>query len=125
MELQGYESYKMMKNFGLPIEPLTKVQKIGFNRASSVIASHKYENVMQFTAAGTSIMHNKYQYDAMDNILGITNAVRGNTNGDKKLGSAFKHSYTYDNLNRLASEMVKLSMCWHELYFKNLGNKHS
>ena len=106
MELQGYEPYKMMKNFGLPIEPLTKVQKIGFNRASSVIASHKYENVMQFTVAGTSIMHNKYQYDAVDNILGITNAVdptRGNSNGDKKLGGAFKHSYAYDNLNRLAS----------------------
>ena len=104
MELQGYEPYKMMKNFGLPTESLTKVQKIGFNRASSVIASHKYENVMQFTAAGTSIMHNKYQYDAVDNILGITNAVdpmRGNTNGDKKLGGAFKHSYAYDDLNRL------------------------
>ena len=89
MELQGYESYKMMKNFGLPIEPLTKVQKIGFNRVSSLITSHKYENVMQSTAAGTSIMHNKYQYDAVDNILGITNAVdptRDNANGDKKLG---------------------------------------
>ena len=106
MELQGYESYKMMKDFGLPIEPLTKVQKIGFNRASSLITSHKYENVMQFTAAGTSIMHNKYQYDAVDNILGITNTVaptRGNSNGDKKFGGAFKHSYTYDDLNRLAS----------------------
>ena len=60
---------------------------------------------MNLTAAGTSIMHNKYQYDAVDNILGITNAVdptRGNTNGDKKLGGAFKHSYAYDDLNRLA-----------------------
>ena len=59
---------------------------------------------MNLTAAGTSIMHNKYQYDAVDNILGITNAVdptRGNTNGDKKLGGAFKHSYAYDDLNRL------------------------
>ena len=49
-------------------------------------------------------MQNKYQYDAVDNILGITNAVdptRGNTNGDKKLGGAFKHSYAYDDLNRL------------------------
>jgi RHS repeat-associated core domain protein len=100
MELQGYESYKMMKNFGLPIEPLTKVQKIGFNRVSSLITSHKYENVMQFTAAGTSIMHNKYQYDAVDNILGITNTVaptRGNSNGDKKFGGVFKHSYAYDD----------------------------
>ena len=59
---------------------------------------------MNLTAAGTSIMHNKYQYDAVDNILGITNAVdptRGNTNGDKKLGGTFKHSYAYDDLNRL------------------------
>ena len=59
---------------------------------------------MNLTAAGTSIMHNEYQYDAVDNILGITNAVdptRGNTNGDKKLGGAFKHSYAYDDLNRL------------------------
>ena len=59
---------------------------------------------MNLTAAGTSIMHNKYQYDAVDNILRITNAVdptRGNTNGDKKLGGAFKHSYAYDDLNRL------------------------
>ena len=55
---------------------------------------------MQFTAAGTSIMHNKYQYDAVDNILGITNAIdptRGNSNGDKKFGGAFKHSYAYDD----------------------------
>ena len=49
-------------------------------------------------------MTNKYQYNAVDNILGITNAVdptRGNSNGDKKLGGAFKHSYAYDDLNRL------------------------
>ena len=59
---------------------------------------------MNLTAAGTAMMTNKYQYNAVDNILGITNTVdptRGNTNGDKKLGSAFKHSYAYDDLNRL------------------------
>ena len=61
---------------------------------------------MQFTAAGTSIMHNKYQYDAVDNILGITNAIdptRGNSNGDKKLGGIQAQFYAYDDLNRLAS----------------------
>ena len=50
------------------------------------------------------MMTNKFQYNAMDNILGITNAVDptwGNTNGNKKLGGAFKHSYAYDDLNRL------------------------
>ena len=59
---------------------------------------------VNLTAAGTAMMTNKFQYNAMDNILGITNAVdptRGNTNGDKKLGGAFKHSYAYDDLNRL------------------------
>ena len=35
------------------------------------------------------MMTNKYQYNAVDNILGITKAVdptRDNANGDKKLG---------------------------------------
>ena len=59
---------------------------------------------VNLTAAGTAMMTNKFQYNAMDNILGITNAVDptwGNTNGNKKLGGAFKHSYAYDDLNRL------------------------
>ncbi|MBF1587093.1 MAG: hypothetical protein HXO24_05050 [Prevotella sp.] len=81
---------------------------------------------VNLTVAGTAMMTNKYQYNAVDNILGITNAIdptRDNTNGDKKLGGAFKHSYAYDDLNHLGStNVVKLSMCWHELYFKNLGN---
>jgi len=60
---------------------------------------------VNLTAAGTAMLTNKYQYNAVDNILGITNVVdptRGNTKGDKKLGGAFKHSYAYDDLNRLA-----------------------
>ena len=43
--------------------------------------------------------------NTVDNILGITNTIdptRDNTNGNKKLGGAFKHSYTYNDLNRLA-----------------------
>ena len=61
---------------------------------------------VNLTVAGTAMMTNKYQYNAVDNILGITNAVdptRDNANSDKKLGGAFKHSYAYDDLNRLAS----------------------
>ena len=51
-------------------------------------------------------MENKYQYDAVDNILGIVNGVdptqAANGNGGKaKLGSAFNHTYAYDDLNRL------------------------
>ena len=66
---------------------------------------------MNLTAAGTAIMTNKYQYDAVDNILGIVNAVdptqansnnNNNSNNSKaKLGGAFNHTYAYDDLNRL------------------------
>ena len=61
---------------------------------------------VNLTIAGTAMMTNKYQYNAVDNILGITNTIdptRGNANGDKKLGGAFNRSYAYDDLNRLAS----------------------
>ena len=69
---------------------------------------------MNLTAAGTAIMTNKYQYDAVDNILGIVNAVdptQANSNNNNsnnnshnskaKLGGAFNHTYAYDDLNRL------------------------
>ena len=62
---------------------------------------------MNLTAAGTAIMTNKYQYDAVDNILGIVNAVdptqvnSNNNNSKAKLGGAFNHTYAYDDLNRL------------------------
>ena len=61
---------------------------------------------MNLTADGRAVMENKYQYDAVDNILGIVNAVdptqAANGNGGKaKLGDAFNHTYAYDDLNRL------------------------
>ena len=61
---------------------------------------------MNLTADGRAVMENKYQYDAVDNILGIANAVdptqAANGNGGKaKLGGAFNHTYAYDDLNRL------------------------
>ena len=69
---------------------------------------------MNLTADGRAVMENKYQYDAVDNILGIANAVdptqadNGNSN-KAKLGGAFNHTYAYDDLNRLikANGMAK------------------
>ena len=61
---------------------------------------------MNLTADGRAVMENKYRYDAVDNILGIDNAVdptqaaSGNS-GKAKLGGAFNHTYAYDDLNRL------------------------
>ena len=75
---------------------------------------------MNLTADGRAVMENKYRYDAVDNILGIANAVdptqansnnnnsnnnnsnNNNSNNNKaKLGGAFNHTYAYDDLNRL------------------------
>ena len=58
---------------------------------------------------GSDIMHNKYSYDAVDNILGIANTVNPQelSNNSAKLGGESSHSYQYDNLNRLISASGK------------------
>ena len=56
---------------------------------------------MNLTAGGNDIMRNTYQYDAVDNILGISNDVTPNSS--TKLGGASSHSYQYDKQNRLIS----------------------
>ena len=60
--------------------------------------------VMNLTADGQTVMVNRYQYDAVDNILGITNAANPTslTKLNKaKLGGRSSHTYEYDELNRL------------------------
>ena len=59
---------------------------------------------MNLTADGQTVMENRYQYDAVDNILGITNAANPTslTKLNKaKLGGRSSHTYEYDDLNRL------------------------
>ena len=59
---------------------------------------------MNLTADGQAVMENKYRYDAVDNILGITNAANPTslTKLNKaKLGGRSSHTYEYDELNRL------------------------
>lgn len=60
--------------------------------------------VMNLTADGQTVMENRYQYDAVDNIIGITNAANPTslTKLNKaKLGGRSSHTYEYDELNRL------------------------
>ena len=60
--------------------------------------------VMNLTADGQTVMENRCQYDAVDNILGITNAANPTslTKLNKaKLGGRSSHTYEYDELNRL------------------------
>ena len=59
---------------------------------------------MNLTADGQAVMENRYRYDAVDNILGITNAANPTslTKLNKaKLGGRSSHTYEYDELNRL------------------------
>ena len=59
---------------------------------------------MNLTADGQTVMENRYRYDAVDNILGITNAADPTslTKLNKaKLGGRSSHTYEYDELNRL------------------------
>ena len=59
---------------------------------------------MNLTADGQTVMENRYQYDAVDNILGITNAANPTslTKLNKaKLGGRSSYTYEYDELNRL------------------------
>ena len=67
---------------------------------------------MSLTAGGNDIMRNKYQYDAVDNILGISNTANPQSLFEKnrnraKLGGMSSHSYQYDELNRLISAQGK------------------
>ena len=60
--------------------------------------------VMNLTADGQTVMENRYQYDAVDNILGITNAANPTSLtklNRAKLGGRSSHTYEYDELNRL------------------------
>ena len=59
---------------------------------------------MNLTADGQTVMENRYRYDAVDNILGITNAANPTSLmklNKAKLGGRSMHTYEYDELNRL------------------------
>ena len=59
---------------------------------------------MNLTADGQTVMENRYRYDAVDNILGITNATDPTSLtklNRAKLGGRSSHTYEYDELNRL------------------------
>ena len=81
----------------------TVYTKLG-NGAETTYAYDKQRQRLQemnLTASGNDIMRNSYQYDAVDNILGISNDVT--PTNSTKLGGASSHTYQYDRLNRLIS----------------------
>ncbi|PZR25401.1 MAG: hypothetical protein DI535_18185 [Citrobacter freundii] len=58
----------------------------------------RLSNLQVMTKSGRAIMDNHYRYDAVSNILGITNNVEASPG---RLGGFADHNYQYDNLYRL------------------------
>ena len=104
---QGRESV-IVDRIGYDKDGHTVYTKLGNGTETTYTYDKQRERLqaMNLTADGRAVMENKYQYDAVDNILGIANAVdptqaaSGNS-GKAKLGGAFNHTYAYDELNRL------------------------
>ena len=118
---QGKEE-TIVEKVGYDKDGHTVYTKLGNGTETTYTYDKRRERLqeMNLTAAGTSIMHNKYQYDVVDNILGITNAVdptqTNNSNNNKaKLGGAFNHTYAYDDLNRLIKANGKAKSATYEM----------
>ena len=102
---QGRQSV-IVDRIGYDKEGHTVYTKLGNGTESTYTYDKQRERlqVMNLTADGQTVMENRYRYDAVDNILGITNAANPTslTKLNKaKLGGRSSHTYEYDELNRL------------------------
>ena len=102
---QGRQSV-IVDRIGYDKEGHTVYTKLGNGTETTYTYDRQRERlqVMNLTADGQTVMENRYQYDAVDNILGITNAANPTSlmNINKaKLGGRSSHTYEYDELNRL------------------------
>ncbi|ADK97241.1 RHS repeat-associated core domain-containing protein [Prevotella melaninogenica] len=102
---QGCQSV-IVDRIGYDKEGHTVYTKLGNGTETTYTYDKQRERlqVMNLTADGQTVMENKYRYDAVDNILGITNAANPTslTKLNKaKLGGRSSHTYEYDELNRL------------------------
>ena len=102
---QGRQSV-IVDRIGYDKEGHTVYTKLGNGTEATYIYDKQRERLqaMNLTADGQTVMENRYRYDAVDNILGITNAANPTSlmNINKaKLGGRSAHTYEYDELNRL------------------------
>ena len=101
---QGRQSV-IVDRIGYDKEGHTVYTKLGNGTETTYTYDKQRERlqVMNLTADGQTVMENRYRYDAVDNILGITNAANPTslTKLNKaKLGGRSSHTYEYDELNR-------------------------
>ena len=102
---QGRQSV-IVDRIGYDKEGHTVYTKLGNGMETTYTYDKQRERlqVMNLTADGQTVMENRYQYDAVDNILGITNAANPTSLmklNKAKLGGRSMHTYEYDELNRL------------------------
>ena len=102
---QGRQSV-IVDRIGYDKEGHTVYTKLGNGTETTYTYDKQRERlqVMNLTADGQTVMENRYQYDVVNNILGITNAANPTslTKLNKaKLGGKSSHPYEYDELNRL------------------------
>ena len=102
---QGRQSV-IVDRIGYDKEGHTVYTKLGNGTETTYTYDKQRERlqVMNLIAGGQTVMENRYRYDAVDNILGITNAANPTslTKLNKaKLGGRSSHTYEYDELNRL------------------------
>ena len=102
---QGRQSV-IVDRIGYDKEGHTVYTKLGNGTETTYTYDKQRERlqVMNLTTDGQTVMENRYRYDAVDNILGITNAANPTslTKLNKaKLGGRSSHTYEYDELNRL------------------------
>ena len=102
---QGRQSV-IVDRIGYDKEGHTVYTKLGNGTETTYTYDKQRERlqVMNLTADGQTVMENRYQYDAVDNILGITNAANPTSLtklNEAKLGGKSSHMYEYDELNRL------------------------
>ncbi|EGC19564.1 SpvB/TcaC N-terminal domain-containing protein [Prevotella multiformis] len=102
---QGRQSV-IVDRIGYDKEGHTVYTKLGNGTETTYTYDRQRERlqVMNLTADGQTVMENRYRYDAVDNILGITNAANPTSLtklNRAKLGGRSSHTYEYDELNRL------------------------
>ena len=102
---QGRQSV-IVDRIGYDKEDHTVYTKLGNGTETTYTYDKQRERlqVMNLTADGQTVMENRYRYDAVDNILGITNAANPTSLmklNKAKLGGRSSHTYEYDELNRL------------------------
>ncbi len=102
---QGRQSV-IVDRIGYDKEGHTVYTKLGNGTETTYTYDKQRERLqaMNLTADGQTVMENRYRYDAVDNILGITNAANPTSLtklNRAKLGGKSSHTYEYDELNRL------------------------